>query len=107
MELTACFLNVNGMGIHLFGCKKMRQVLSRAYLKSLSDTVRMVEFEKLIAPVLNDVEQAARAGRASYAFSTRQVIFSWTAEELLPLFKAKFPDCTITYAEKLIVIDWN
>jgi len=67
----------------------------------------MVEFEKLITPVLSDVEQAARAGRSSYAFSMRQVIFSWTAEELLPLFKEKFPECTITYAEKLIVIDWN
>jgi len=85
----------------------MSQVFSRAYLQGLQSASREIEFEKLIAPVLSDVGQAARTGRSSYAFSTRLAILSWKVEDLLPLFKAKFPDCTITYADKLILIDWS
>ncbi len=100
---------------------------SRTYLQSLPAAARKAEFDQLFRTFIGEVAQAARAGKTSYVFSMQLVGptgrppgGTWTADELLPLFKEKFPDCTVHYEEmwidvtstsrhfsKRIVIDWS
>lgn len=96
----------------------MSQVFSRDYLQGLLSATREAAFERLIRPILDEVGQAARAGKISYAFSMQLASEFWTADELLPLFKEKFPGCTVTYEVKWVdgatrvfsnhvVVDWS
>jgi hypothetical protein len=109
----------------------MSEVFSRTYLQGLPAAYRKGQFESAIIPILSEVRRVAREGKTSYAFSilragqahhpqTALSLALWTAEELLPLFKDKFPDCAVNYEEawidetptrrclsKRIVIDWS
>ena len=119
--------------------KTMSEVFSRNYLLGLPAAHRKSQLERVITPILSEVHGAAMGGKTSYAFNMQRAggpiryrphpqmqeqgqppLPPRTVEELLPLFKEKFPYCAVTYEEvwiddtptrrylsKQILIDWS
>ena len=97
----------------------MSQVFSRSYLQSLPEVARKKAFNYMIANFIEEVEQAARDEKTSYAFDMqraeyrkpvpRSLCVTWPVAELILLFEETFEGCSVTYNREhnTIVIDWS
>jgi hypothetical protein len=89
----------------------MSQSLSRSYLRGLPVQYEKAQLKLRAHPYLVQVSEfvtrAALEGKTSYMFSMPIMQHPLTAGELLPFFEKNFPDCTISYEENRVVIDWS
>jgi len=103
------------------------QLFSRSFLKGIPGQRKEQEINRLIQGFINDLENAAAAGKTSFMYchdnntsnqGVRPPVI--TTNDLIAAFQLKFPDCGISYPEtwveadqsnkflkKGIVIDWS
>ena len=104
-------------------------VISRQYLQSLPLEVKRAEVSSLISTFQKALLSAAGSGQTSYLFDMtnadyiiespqkdvmKQSVYTslnppYTIplDELIQLFKERFPDCTITYQELMVDTKFN
>ena len=121
----------------------MNNNYSRTYLQNISNENKKISVNNMISQFIDDLRRIAGLGQKSYFYNMTNMQFvrnpiinqpgndiipnnnnnqtySIHIDELLPLFREKFPDCSISYQEiwsestpgtrvlkKGILIDWS
>ena len=106
------------------------QVFSRSYLQNKPEQDKQFRINSIIQKFILHLQNDAKMGKTSYFYDTEQRVRSMatsyppplplTIDELLEGFRAKFPDCLVSYQEnwvdvganmrhfkKGILIDWS
>lgn len=91
--------------------------MSREFLRGIPAKLQQEKVDRIIKASYNDLYTTASAGATSYFYDRS---LTNQADELVPFFKERFPDCKITYEEhwgkdaddtpllrKGIRIDWS
>ena len=92
------------------------QILSREFLRGIPAKIQREKVDRIIKAFYHDLYTTASAGATSYFYNrslipdtppiktvvTKVYESIMSPDELVPLFKEKFPDCKITYEEQWV-----
>mgnify|MGYP000087063097 CR=1 FL=1 len=92
------------------------QTFSRAFLQDIPRQRKQQHIENIIQNFINELQNVAGTGKTAYMFDpvsravrmyNNNCVPEITTDDYIAAFKRKFPDCTISWQEKGILIDWS
>ena len=106
--------------IFIYFSKMNPQTFSRSFLQQMPELHKQKLIDTIIQGFIQYLQNAAAAGRTSYTFEIDGISPTITNDDLVAAFRVKFPDCKISYQDKMekaslfqkvlkktIVIDWS